>query len=541
MRRSDQRSGGDGVSAGAADERPLPAEGIGAAEPILRIGEVSKAFGGIRALDRVSANVARAHVHAVVGENGAGKSTLMKILAGVCPKDSGQVFLDGRPFEPRDRHGAQRAGIGIVYQEPTLCPNLSVAENIFLGNELRGPLPGTVDMPRARQRAQDVLERVGLAVSPARSVATLSVAQCHLVQIARALAFRSRIIIMDEPTAALTEGEVGRLFELIRDLNRHGVTVIYISHKIREIFDIAHDVTVLRDGRHIDTRPVAETTPQEVVARMVGREFNGFESVPGRADGPVVLETVHLTSAKKFFDINIQVRAGEVVALAGLVGSGRSELARVIFGVDRADSGDILYEGRPVRVDSPSRAIALGMGLVPEDRKLQGLILEMSVQHNISLPRVASAELPAASADDPPLKRFAVLSAPRERSLAQRFVERLDIRLRSVAAPVQDLSGGNQQKVVLAKWLALRPRLLILDEPTKGIDVGAKSQIHKLIRDLAAQGVAVLMISSELPEILTVSDRIYVMHEGRIAGHLLTGAADERMIMVFATRTHAAQ
>jgi ABC-type sugar transport system ATPase subunit len=519
------------------NELPRPTEGIGAAEPILRVCEVSKSFGGIRALDRVSVNVARAHVHAVVGENGAGKSTLMKILAGVYHKDSGQVFLDGLPFEPRDRHGAQRAGIGIVYQEPTLCPNLSVAENIFLGNEIRGPLPGTVDLPRARERAQDLLERVGLLVSSARSVATLSVAQRHLVQIARALAFQSRIIIMDEPTAALTESEVGRLFELIRDLNHQGVTILYISHKIREIFEIARDVTVLRDGRHIDTRPVAETNPQEVVARMVGRDFDGFESAPGRTDGPVVLETVHLSSAKKFFDINLQVRAGEVVALAGLVGSGRSELARAIFGVDRVDSGEVLYEGRSVRVDSPSQAIALGMGLVPEDRKLQGLILDMSIQRNISLPRVASAEPPG----DPPVKRLAVLSAPRERSLAQRFVQRLDIRLRSLLAPVQDLSGGNQQKVVIAKWLALQPRLLILDEPTKGIDVGAKAQIHKLIRDLAAQGVAVLMISSELPEILTVSDRIYVMHEGRIAGHLLTRAADERMIMVFATRTHAGQ
>jgi len=513
------------------------ADGDRATEPMLRICEVSKSFGGIRALDRVSFDIARARVHAIVGENGAGKSTLMKILAGVHPKDSGQVFLDGRLYEPADRRAAQKAGIGIVYQEPTLCPNLSVAENLFLGNEIRGRLPGTVSFAKMREKACPLLERVGLDVAPERSVGDLSIAQRHMVQLARTLASHSPVVILDEPTAALTESEVERLFDLIRNLNRQGVTILYISHKLREIFEIAHDVTVLRDGRHIDTRPVAETTPQEVAARMVGRDFDVFESAPARDDGAVVLETVSLTSAKKFFDVNIRVRAGEVVALAGLVGSGRSELARALFGIDPVDSGEILYEGRPVRINSPSTAIALGMGLVPEDRKLEGLILDMSVQQNIAMPRIAAAE----PAGDEPVKRGrVVLSARRERSLAERFVRLLDIRLRSLGGPVQDLSGGNQQKVVIAKWLALRPRLLILDEPTKGIDVGAKTQIHKLIRDLAAQSVAVLMISSELPEILTVSDRIYVMHEGRIVGQLLTRETDEQAVMTFATRTHEA-
>jgi len=513
------------------------AGGDSATGPILRVCKVSKSFGGIRALDRVSFDIARARVHAVVGENGAGKSTLMKILAGVHPKDSGQVFLDGRLYEPADRRAAQKAGIGIVYQEPTLCPNLSVAENLFLGNEISGRLPGSVNFSKMRERARSLLDRVGLDIPPEQPVGTLGVAQRHMVQIARTLAFHSPIVIMDEPTAALTEQEVQRLFDLIRNLNQDGVTIIYISHKIREIFDIADEVTVLRDGQHIDTRPVADTTQHEVVARMVGRDFDAFESSPARDDGAVVLETVHLSSARRFFDVNLRVRAGEVVALAGLVGSGRSELARALFGIDPVDSGEIIYDGRPVHIDSPSRAIALGMGLVPEDRKLEGLILDMSVQQNIALPRIAGAE----PRDEESLKRGAILSARRERSLAKRLAGQLDIRLRSLAAPVQDLSGGNQQKVVIAKWLALRPRFLILDEPTKGIDVGAKTQIHKLIRALAGQGVAVLIISSELPEILTVSDRIYVMHEGRIVGHLVTREADERAIMTFATRTHLAE
>jgi ABC-type sugar transport system ATPase subunit len=514
------------------------AGGDRATEPILRVCEVSKSFGGIRALDRVSFDIARAHVHAVVGENGAGKSTLMKILAGVHPKDSGQVFLDGRLYEPADRRAAQKAGVGIVYQEPTLCPNLSVAENLFLGNEIRGRLPGSVSFAKMRERARPLLDRVGLDLPPQQPVGTLSIAQRHMVQIARTLAFHSPIIILDEPTAALTENEIERLFDLIRNLNQAGATIIYISHKIREIFEIAHDVTVLRDGRHIDTRLVAETTQREVVGRMVGRDFDDRFVVAASGGGAVVLETVHLSSAGKFADVNLRVAAGEVVALAGLVGSGRSELARAIFGIDPVDSGDVIYEGRPVVIDSPSQAVALGMGLVPEDRKLEGLILDMSIQQNIALPRIAASE----PADGDALKLGGVfLSAPRARALAERLAGQLDIRLRSVTAPVQALSGGNQQKVVIAKWLALRPRFLILDEPTKGIDVGAKSQIHKLIRDLAAHGVAVLMISSELPEILTVSDRIYVMHEGRIVGHLMTREADEQTIMTLATRTHLAE
>jgi len=507
-------------------------------QAILSIRGVSKSFGGIRALDDVSFEIARGRIHAVVGENGAGKSTLMKILAGVYRKDSGRIFLDGRPFEPADRHEAQRAGIGIVYQEPMLCPNLSVAENIFLGAEIETRrLPGCVDFATAYRRAAALSERVGLAVGPRHPAGDLGIAQRHLVQIARALAFRSPIIIMDEPTVALTENEVERLFDLIRDLNRQGVTIIYISHKLREIFEIAHDVTVLRDGRHIVTCPVGSTNQQEIVSYMVGREFAAFERAAGRAGGEIVLETIHLSSGKKFRDVNLRVASGEVVALAGLVGSGRSELARALFGIEPPHSGEIRYRGKRVRIASPYTAIKLGMGLVPEDRKLQGLILEMSVEHNITLPRIAGPEPPG---EELRLKRLGVLSSKKQRSLAERFVRRLDIRLRNVASAVEDLSGGNQQKVVIAKWLALRPHLLILDEPTQGIDVGAKAQIHRLIRELAAQGVAVLMISSELPEILTVSDRIYVMHEGRIVGHLLTSEADERTIMQFATRTHAA-
>ena len=500
--------------------------------PIISLRHISKSFGGIHALADVSFDVARAHVHAVVGENGAGKSTLMKILAGVCHRDEGDVLINGRAAGLRSRHEARDAGVGMVYQEPSLCPNLSVAENVFLGREAPGRIPGTVDIRQAEQRTRSLLDRVRLDTAPMTLVSSLSVAQRHLVQVARCLAFESPIIIMDEPTASLSDKETDTLFSIIRGLRSDGVTVLYISHKLDEIFKIADRVTILRDGTLTATLAVGETTKEEIVRHMVGRDVAGTQRAAGTKPTETVLETASLTRAGVFRDVSICVGRGEVVTLAGLVGSGRTEVARALFGLDRATSGEVVFEGRRGQFRSPAQAVSAGVGMAPEDRALQGLILDMAVTGNVSLPRVAVG----IKDEDDVVGLWGLLRTGREASLAKRFVDRLRIKLSRLTAPARSLSGGNQQKVVLSKWLSIRPKLLILDEPTRGIDVGAKAQIHALIRQLARDGIAVLIISSELPEVLAMSDRIYVMHEGRVTGQLNAADATEEKVMALATR-----
>jgi ABC-type sugar transport system ATPase subunit len=438
----------------------------------------------------------------------------MKILSGVYRKDEGHIALDGREIEVHNPHHAQTLGITIIYQELNLMPNLTVAENVFIGRE-----PNTAFFVRWRDlhaQTRDLIERLGLHVQPTALVRNLSVAERQMVEIARALSVKSRLIIMDEPTSALTENEVSHLFSIMRDLKAQGLGIIFISHRMEEVFEICDRITVLRDGQYIGTVAAKQTHPDEIVRMMVGRPVSEYfgkgESVPSapvlEVHGLNRTGTVEDPDAVVLADVSFQLRQGEIVGLAGLVGAGRTELARSIFGADPLDSGTVVVNGQPVAILNPRDAIRAGIGMVPEDRKLQALFLAMSVAENISI---------AALGD---VARWGLIDGRQQRGTVGQFVDRLSIRLASYEQQVLDLSGGNQQKVVIARWLALKPRILIMDEPTRGIDVGAKAEVHALIRQLAQAGVAILMISSELPEVLAMSDRILVMHEGRIVGEL---------------------
>ncbi len=491
--------------------------------PVLQMRGITKTYPGVRALENVDLEVRAGEVHALVGENGAGKSTLMKVLAGAHPKDSGTIVLSGQSVEMDSPQKAMDLGVSIIYQEFNLVPYLNAAENIYLGREPRAAIPGFVDFKTMYREAQQVIDRLGVPLDVRAPVNRLSVAQQQMVEIAKATSRRSKIIVMDEPSATLTEHELKSLFSLIRQLKSEGVAIIYISHRLEEIFEIADRVTVLRDGKHIATRDVAELTREDIIKMMVGRELTQMIPKVPAPLGDNVLEVRRLNRKGLLHDISLTVRKGEVVGLAGLVGAGRTELARAIFGADPIDSGQILIEGKPVRVRSPQEAIKLGIGLVTEDRKGQGLVLGMVVRENITLANLGA------------LTRLNFIMAGRERQVAREYVTSLTVKTPSIEQTVQKLSGGNQQKVVLAKWLFTQSKLLIFDEPTRGIDVGAKTEIYQLMNDLAAKGVGILMISSELPEVLGMSDRILVMHEGRIAGELPASEATQEGIMHLAT------
>jgi ABC-type sugar transport system ATPase subunit len=502
------------------------------AQPLLRMIDISKSFPGVQALQEVSLAVYPGECLGLVGENGAGKSTLMKILSGVYAPDSGEITLAGQPVTLHNPRQAQELGISIIYQEFNLMPNLTVAENVFIGREPNAG--GFVRWTDQRARTQALLDQLGVALRPDATVRDLSVAEQQMVEIAKALSYNARIVIMDEPTSALTDTEVEALLRIIAGLKARGLGVIFISHRLEEVMAICDRVTVLRDGQNAGELPIAEATPDRIVRLMVGRNLGDlFQKEAAAVDpaAPPALEVRNLSrtgtardpAAIVLNDVSFGVRAGEIVGLAGLVGSGRTEVARAIFGADPFDRGEILIDGRPVRIDDPRDAIRAGIGLAPEDRKAQGLILGMAVEANISL-----AALPS-------LVRYGFIRLREEARLADRFVERLRIRTPSVEQLVVNLSGGNQQKVVIAKWLALRPKILILDEPTRGIDIGAKAEVHHLMSQLAQQGVAILMISSELPEILGMSDRVLVMSQGRLAGELTRADATQERIMALAT------
>ena len=493
--------------------------------------QISKHFPGVQALQDVSLRVYPGECLALVGENGAGKSTLMKILSGVYSADSGRILIDGQPVTPHNPHHAQQLGISIIYQEFNLFPNLSVEENIFVGRE---PGRGFVRRKELRERANLFLEQLGVSLDPRAIVRNLSVAQQQMVEIAKALSFNARIVIMDEPTSALTDAEVQSLFRIIESVKARGLGVIFVSHRLEEVFAVCDRITVLRDGRNVGDLIAAQSSPEEVVQLMVGRNIEDLFSKQeaSTAIAPhTVLEVRGLSrsgtqqDAHKVVlnDINLTVNAGEIVGLAGLVGSGRTELARAVFGADHFDAGEVLIDGRPVSIRTPQQAIKNGIALVPEDRKLQALVLELAVRENISLPNLGR------------LSSFGFVRRNEERSIAADYIGTLSIRTPSMEQKVVNLSGGNQQKVVLAKWLALRPKILIVDEPTRGIDIGAKAEVHELLSQLAASGVAVLMISSELPEVLGMSDRIYVMREGSIAGELPRAEATQERVMELAT------
>jgi len=494
---------------------------MSSAAPALRMAGIRKQFPGVVALDGVDLEVKQGEVHILLGENGAGKSTLMKVLSGALRKDSGSIEIDGRAVEIEGPRHAQALGVSIIYQEFNLVPQLSAADNIFLGREPASPL-GVVDARRAHAEAGRLLEGLGVKVDTRVPVRALGVAQQQMVEVAKALSGDARILIMDEPTSALTDAEIEQLFATIGRLTASGVAVIYISHRMQEVQRVGHRVTVLRDGKRVATHDVASVSIAELVRLMANRELT--EHFPKRRlePGEVVLSARNLTRGKALQDCSLTLRRGEVVGLAGLLGAGRTELARAIVGADPLDGGSVEVKGRAVFARGPGDVIERGVGLVPEDRKTQGLVLGLSVQRNLALPSARR------------LSKLGVMDARAEAELAEREIQDLRIKTPSPAQPVALLSGGNQQKVVLGKWLGANVDVLILDEPTRGIDVGAKVEIYELMNRLTAQGAAILMISSELPEVLGMSDRILVMHQGRIAAELLARDATQEKLLAAA-------
>lgn len=497
----------------------------------LQMEGISKAFPGVQALDDVDFEIAAGEVLALVGENGAGKSTLVKILAGAYRKDEGRIYLHGREVSIDSPHHAQQLGIAIIYQEFNLASNQTAAANIFMAREprLHGVGRLLVDRRRMEQDAQAHLDKVGARVSATTPVRALSVAEQQMVEVAKALAVDARIIVMDEPTSALGEDEVEMLFAIIRTLREQGIAVVFITHRLEEVFRIADRVVVLRDGKRAGGMPIGEATPDGVIQLMVGRDVQDLFHKEEAEIGETLLEVRGLTRRGVVEDVSFTLRRGEILGFAGLVGAGRTETARLLFGADQKDAGGIYIEGRQVKVDSPVDAMAAGMGFLPEDRGKQGLVLPLAVLENIVLPTLGRHTRMGWLLDRLGLRRT-----------AQEYVNRLNIRTPSLEQKTVFLSGGNQQKVVVAKWLASGPRVLIMDEPTRGIDVGAKAEVHALMSQLAQEGVGIIMISSELPEILGMSDRILVMSEGRVVAILDREDATQEAIVAYASGEEAA-
>jgi rhamnose transport system ATP-binding protein len=490
--------------------------------PLLKASNISKHFAGVRALKGVSFDLHAGEVHALVGENGAGKSTLIKIITGAHQPDEGTLEIDGKLLEKNDPVISRALGIAAIHQQPALFPDLTVTENIALGLEQSGWWH-RIRWDVRRRRARELLARVGATIDPDAVVHDLTMPEQQLVEIARALGARSRIVIMDEPTASLSEREVERLQQVIRDLRAAGVGIIYISHRLDELFKIADRATVLRDGSLVDTCPMAVVDKSELIRLMVGRQLTAIFPKHQVPIGDVVLELRGLGCLDSGVSgVNLSVRAGEIMGLAGLVGAGRTELARILFGLTPADTGEVRLRGRNVTIDSPARAVELGIAYVPEDRRRHGVILDMAVAPNASLATLGR------------ISTFGWINFKREKAFAEASVRQLAIKTASVDVPVGDLSGGNQQKVALARWLAAKPAVLILDEPTQGVDVGAKAEIHRLMGDLAEQGLAILMISSELPEIIGMCDQVAVMHGGRVRGILNRREATQEHILALA-------
>jgi len=496
---------------------------------ILEMQGIIKEFPGVRALDNVTFSVRRGEIPALGGENGAGKSTLMKVLSGLYPWGSyqGQIRVDGREQQFRGIRDSERAGVAIIYQELALIKQLSVAENICLGHEI--VRHGMVDWDQTYIKAKQALTMVGLAVNPALPLVHLGVGEQQLVEIAKALAKNARILILDEPTAALAEGEAANLLKILKGLREQGVTCIYISHRLKEVFDIADRITVLRDGRTIATHDKRDLNEDKLIALMVGRDLTNIYPWKSRTPGAELLELRHWTVYdpsinRTIADVSFTLRRGEILGIAGLVGAGRTDLVMSLFHVwGRVAGGEIRLEGRPLQLKSASDAIAAGLSLASEDRKRYGLILMQDIRRNTSLASLAK------------ISRWRVVNENEEVRAAEKYTQDLRIKTPSIEQKTMNLSGGNQQKVVLGKWLMTMPKVLILDEPTRGIDVGAKVEIYHIINDLVDQGVGVILISSELPEVLGMSDRILVMHEGRFTGELKREEATQEKIMHYAT------
>jgi ABC-type sugar transport system ATPase subunit len=487
---------------------------------------IAKQFPGVRALDRVDLEVSEGEVHGLLGENGAGKSTLLKILAGALKPDTGMIEFDGTSITPSTPEAALALGIVTIYQEFNLIPSLTVSENVFLGREpITGPF---VSWSSMRKATRNIAQRYGLDLPATKLVRDLSVAQQQMVEIARALSMRSRLIIMDEPTSALSETESQRLFAIMRDLKREGISIIFVTHRLSEVLQVCDRVTILRDGKLSGKAAIEGLTIDKIIRMMVGRSAAElFEPLPERTPGDTILKVAGLSRrgavddprAVLLDDVSFELRRGEILGIAGLIGSGRTELARCLFGADPKTAGQTFVAGRPVEIRTPEDAIAVGMGLVPEDRKQQALFLDLAARENLSIAALGK------------VTRFGFVNQIAERALVERFRESLNIRMATPEQRVKNLSGGNQQKVVLARWLALGPQILIVDEPTRGIDVGAKAEVHQLLHRMATSGIAVIAISSELPEVLAISDRILTMRAGRISGELSRKEASEEALM----------
>ena len=495
--------------------------------PLVELLGLSKSYGGVQALTDVGFAIEAGTVHALVGENGAGKSTLVKILTGVVQSDEGEIRIDGDTVQIGDPQAAHRLGIVAMYQEPTVFPDLTVAENVFAGRHPRTTWRG-VDWRAIHRETARILEEFEVDIGPSSPVRGLGVADRQLLEIAKALSTSARLLIMDEPTAALSPHEVDNLFTTVGRLRERGVAIVFISHRLDEAEAIADVVTVLRDGRHVATRPTVELPQAEIVRLMVGRSLDALFPKQEAEIGDVVLDARGLGRHGVFSDVSFQLRRGEIVGLAGFVGSGRTEVARAIFGIDSLDQGELSIDGRRFRPRSPRSALRRGLAYLPEDRRQQGLVQTMPIATNLSM-----AVLPE-------LTPGGVLRPRRERALARRFIEQLRIKATSPSQVVRSLSGGNQQKVVLGKWLAAEPRILILDEPTHGVDVGTKADVHRTISQLAGQGLTILMISSELPEILGMSDRVLVMREGRLVAEFTRAEATQEGIVSAAAGVQAA-
>ena len=491
-----------------------------ATTPFLEMKGITKQFPGVLALNQVDLSVYPGRVLALVGENGAGKSTLMKVLSGVHRRDAGEILIEGKSVEITSPLASRQMGISIIYQELSVLNNMDVAENIFVGREKKKN--GFVDKKRQHEEARALLERVGLNIDTHTMTRRLSTAQKQMVEVAKALSYNSRLIIMDEPTSSLTDKETAMLMDIIRKLRDEGVAIVFISHRMNEIFEISDEIAVMRDGEMVQHMITSEVDEQQVIAAMVGRDVNDIFQKEEAPIGDVVLEVKNLSTRSFLKDISFNVRAGEIVGFAGLVGAGRSEVMRALFAVDPRETGEVFVNGKPVEIKSTVDALNAGLGFVPEDRKEQGLILKQTIRANASLAALNS------------VANGWFIDQKREKALSDEYVSKLKVKTPSIEQKVMNLSGGNQQKVVIAKWMATHPKVLILDEPTRGIDVGAKKEIHLLMSELAKQGVAIIMISSELPEVLGMADRIYVMHDGRIKGEIDRANASQESIMKLA-------
>lgn len=491
--------------------------------PILRMVGIHKYFPGIKALDGVDFEVRNGEVHALIGENGAGKSTMVKLMTGVYEPTYGSIELSGQPVTFRSPQDSQAAGIAAIHQEASMFPELSVTENVFLGHPIANSRTRLLDWKAMHNRTRELMEQLELSIDPKRIVRSLSTAERHMVEIVKALSQNAEIVIMDEPTSALSLHEVAELFGIIRRLRDQGKAVVFISHKFDEIREISDTFTVLRDGKYVGHGTITETGDDEIVKLMVGRSLDTLFPKSDAEIGNPVLHVENLSLVGTFRDVSFTLHEGEILGFFGLVGAGRSEVMRAIFGIDRATAGSISLRGRPVPTPSPGTMMNLGVAMVPEDRQSQGAILPMTIDHNITLPSLRT------------ISPRGVLNRSEEERLTDRFATKMEVRATSWKQLVNQLSGGNQQKVVIAKWLATEPRILILDEPTKGIDVATKAEVHRFMSELAAHGIAVILVSSELPEILGMADRIVVMHEGLVTGEFSRDEANSEVIMAAAT------